>query len=586
MFDQSLRFAVLIAWLAGAGFASAQTPVAPTSGDGNTTNTAYQIKTLSNLVWLQYQAAGYATSGRYYKLMNDIDASPTAAWNDAGTTPALIEGFRPIGTGMQPFHGVFLGNNRKISGLVINRPSENSVGVFGSVAKGARVTNLSVIGGSFVGLASVGPVAGYNSGYMSGCIGAAPVKGSGSPAGLVGCNDGTIVQCHATGAVTGGDNGGGLVGFATPKSRILDSYATGAVNADYASGGLVGVNLGFISNCHATGAVHAGNRIGGLVGYQSGTVYKSYATGDVTGTNGETGGLFGVDWGSTSTLCYSTGKVVGTYAVGGLIGNEYGFGRNVIQKCWSSGRVVGIGAVGGLIGVTLNSTISQCYATGEVTGDAGSTGTGGLVGDNNTSSTISQCYATGKTSGGHGVGGLVGINMHNVKQCYSAGKVSGTAELGGLIGNSWMGSVTECYWDAEASGRATSSGGTGVIGKTTAQMRQQATFANWDFKSMWGVQNAYPYLRGLTRHTLSYMASMNGKVGDGATTGTELAQIVNAGSAGLPVKASADRDFVFDSWDDGSKLNPRVDSNVRGNLIVWARFKSTKNAAREWLVYR
>ncbi|HPS02150.1 MAG TPA: hypothetical protein PLA90_11460, partial [Candidatus Sumerlaeota bacterium] len=66
--------------------ARAQTAVAPTVGDGLTSATAFQLTELGNLVWLGERAAANDTSGTYYTLMNDIDASVTATWNDEETT--------------------------------------------------------------------------------------------------------------------------------------------------------------------------------------------------------------------------------------------------------------------------------------------------------------------------------------------------------------------------------------------------------------------------------------------------------------------------------------------------------------------
>ena len=51
------------------------------------------------------------------------------------------------------------------------------------------------------------------------------------------------------------------------------------------------------------------------------------------------------------------------------------------------------------------------------------------------------------------------------------------------------------YWDIDASGQTVSSGG---IGKTTAQMKQESTYANWDFNFIWQIDEGedYPLLSG------------------------------------------------------------------------------------------
>jgi hypothetical protein len=56
------------------------------------------------------------------------------------------------------------------------------------------------------------------------------------------------------------------------------------------------------------------------------------------------------------------------------------------------------------------------------------------------------------------------------------------------------GTVTSCFWDIETSGQIESDGG---AGKTTAEMKQQATFEGWDFANTWDIveNETYPFLR-------------------------------------------------------------------------------------------
>ena len=132
-----------------------------------------------------------------------------------------------------------------------------------------------------------------------------------------------------------------------------------------------------------------------------------------TAANAQVGGLVGYNGSSTISACYATGDVTGgnsTY-VGGLLGYNYG---GTISACYSTGSARGgnNARVGGLVGSNYGP-ISACYATGDVTG-GNSARAGGLVGYNN-NDTISACYATGSATGGTsarvgGVGGLVGQN--------------------------------------------------------------------------------------------------------------------------------------------------------------------------------
>jgi hypothetical protein len=253
-------------------FLKTSSGIAPATGDGATTATAYQIKTLGNLAWLHNQAAVSSTGSKYYKLMNDIDATETACWDDDGTTTATLEGFNPIGgtNSSYAFKGVFLGQGHKITGLVINRSSTIYVGLFGYIESIGRVSNLGLVGGSVTGSSYVGGLTGYNYGTVSNCYATGAVSGSDeNVGGLVGCNDKSVSDCYATGAVLGsGGRVGGLVGY-NSWGTVSNCYTTGAVTGSSSDvGGLVGFNSsGTISNCYAIGAVTGTGWVGGLVGY-------------------------------------------------------------------------------------------------------------------------------------------------------------------------------------------------------------------------------------------------------------------------------------------------------------------------------
>jgi hypothetical protein len=137
------------------------------------------------------------------------------------------------------------------------------------------------------------------------------------------------------------------------------------------------------------------------------------------------------------------------------------------------------GGVGGLVGYN-RGTVSNCYATGTVTGRGS---VGGLVGDSH-EGTVSDSYSISSVSGNSSVGGLVGSHYDaTVKKCYSAGSVAGTSSVGGLVGYNLEGTVSNSFWDIETSGQSTSAGGTG---KTTAEMKNIATFSDtgWDITAI------------------------------------------------------------------------------------------------------
>ena len=153
------------------------------------------------------------------------------------------------------------------------------------------------------------------------------------------------------------------------------------------------------------------------------------------------------------------GSVTGSYEVGGLVGNNDGYGAT--------------------------ANINNSHATGNVTGSSSSIG--GLVGNNygtdSGSGSINNSYATGNVTGGSNVGGLVGENfawyngINYITNTYSTGRVSGSSYTGGLVGNGG-GSATNSFWNITTSGKTTSVLGTGL---TTTQMQTASNFMGFNF---------------------------------------------------------------------------------------------------------
>ncbi len=198
------------------------------------------------------------------------------------------------------------------------------------------------------------------------------------------------------------------------------------------------------------------------------------------------GGLVGSNEGSVDN-CYYSGNVMGTSNVGGLAGNNAG----TLSKSSTSDTVSGDSNIGGLSGRNAG-TISQCYSTSDV---SGTSVVGGLIGISATwNASLRRCYATGNVTGTSYVGGLIGrMNWGWGFETYSVGHVSGSSRVGGLVGyRFFLAFIFMSYWDKEVSGLTSSAGGTG---KTTAEMKQQATYTNWAFGSVWGIVEGitYPY---------------------------------------------------------------------------------------------
>lgn len=258
--------------------------------------------------------------------------------------------------------------------------------------------------------------------------------------------------------------------------------------------------------------IHGNENVGALVGGSEGSILNCFVSSCVTGDR-FVGGLVGSNNGdATISFCSSISDVVGSISIGGLVGYNV---NATISTCDSIAVVTAsVESAGGFVGMNLGD-ISYCYSHGQVSGLAN---VGGLVGTNcvgKISPSLSiyyigdvfNSYSTATVDGYSSVGGLIGDNWGIASRCYSSGGVNGE-ETGGLIGTRYYREglypaiANDCYWDKNTSGQETSAGGEG---KTTTQMMQRATFANWDFFEVWDLaeNQTYPFLRRFVARDIS-----------------------------------------------------------------------------------
>lgn len=263
------------------------------SGTG-TTQDPYMISTCDDLQSIATDAQNDETEGKVYKLGGDINCSATSGWNSG-------DGFSPI----HPFNGTFDGNNHTIDGLTINRPNQDTVGLFGvaqdsSLIMRFNLTNLSVIGrsavggvaaemnGETMGISVSGSVTGASSQYYHGVGGVFARKGN---------SQNNISRVSFTGSVTNtGPSTGGLVGFGGNLGKVNNVYVNATVTGQNYVGGLMGYTsacCNMVSNGYAAGSVTGNNSVGGLYGYyydanQDNSINNLFAAVEInsTGTNG------------------------------------------------------------------------------------------------------------------------------------------------------------------------------------------------------------------------------------------------------------------------------------------------------------
>jgi len=269
--------------------------------------------------WRDLHAIRDDLSGPYV-LMNDLDSTAAGYTELASETANGGMGWEPIGTSDDQFIGSFDGQGYEIRDLFINRPDEDSAGLFGEIGQEGitidiGVVNVIVIGNDYVG-------------------------------GLVGHSDGTVSNSYSTGSVTGREHVGSLVGH--NGGIVNNSYASGSVTGDSRVGGLVGWNQATLSNSYSSCSVTGNSSVGGLVGdnwYYESTVSNSHSTGSVTGGRW-VGGLVGVNYYGSVTHSYSTGRVTGSSQIGGLVG----YNTDTVSKSFwdtqTSGQATSDGGTG------------------------------------------------------------------------------------------------------------------------------------------------------------------------------------------------------------------------------------------------
>jgi len=293
----------------------------------------------------QHTAAAYASAGRGGVGQDPIEistgahllhlAATSADWGKDFLQTADIDltgcTWTPIGTSPNAFTGSYNGGERTISGLVINTPGADDVGMFGWV-NGGSVSRLRLTGVSITGRDSVGGLIGrQQSGDVAEVHVAGTVTGRNYVGGMIGdkSNGGILAATSEVGVTSTGQYVGGLVGYTGSGVTINRTMASGDVTStDSFVGGLVGNNLGTITRSAALGAVTASGIVGGLIGYNANDVTDVFARGAVTGgTDRRTGGLIGDFGDGTLRRGYATGLVTSPSPptqVGGLVGQAFG----------------------------------------------------------------------------------------------------------------------------------------------------------------------------------------------------------------------------------------------------------------------
>ncbi len=276
---------------------------------GNSENDAYVISTTEDLNLLSERVNSGINdfAGKFFKLGANITYNKSTENN-----------FNPIGNSTNSFKGIFDGKGYTISGLNINKPSNDYIGLFGyangATIKGVKLDNSTIKGKQYVGgilgsgnysntivenclvtngvdlsgqLDAIGGIVGTTA-IVRGCVSAARVSGSGSIGGIIGNgNKSTVTNCLYTGSSITGDIRGAIVGYKSSGNFTANYYTQatiGGCNGSDTDGArkAVVINAADGVTVTPTGDATAHN-VSGITGYSGNNGIK-YTVGNSTVT--------------------------------------------------------------------------------------------------------------------------------------------------------------------------------------------------------------------------------------------------------------------------------------------------------------
>lgn len=545
----------------------------------------------------------------YYGLGSNINAASTKDWNEG-------KGFKPV----KNFSGYFDAGGAFIDSLYINRPNQDSMGVFASSE--GTINNLGLTNVFFVGNDNLGGIAGINTGTIENVYVTGAITGNSNVGGIAGKSSGVLSTSYTDVSVEGEEAIGGIVGLAE-NQQINETYTIGEVNGT-TSGPIIGDGQSAIPNTNFwnntsieegefsnllgialdenemrsstnfsgfdfmnhweiiedftfpflrnniqdplpgliipfTGGdgsvenpyqISANNQfstvryfldkhfvlinnldltfdtsnpeglmwnegkgwtpIGSVsVGFSGSIDGKGYTINGISILNDKANfvGVFHTieEEGSVHNMVIDSLTVLGLSCSGGLASRNYG----TISKVGVTGNISIIGEAGGIVCVNETSgTISESFFKGTVSSKYISAGSIA----SHSYGEISDTYSISDIIGGtqfigapNAAGGIVSYlgkstSLATLQNSFHVGTVNGLGSKAGLIYTNRNSTISNSYWDKEISEieiGVVVGDSTGTSGLTSSQMRNQSSFTDWDFETVWVMQPfaKYPTLR-------------------------------------------------------------------------------------------
>lgn len=525
----------------GAMFLCSLLTFAQFSGSGSgTENDPYLIL---NPIQLN-QIRNFSGKSVYFKLMADINLTEFIE-DEYGT-----QGWQPIAS----FSSILDGNGHTITGLRINRPNIDYVGLIAQ-ARGT-IKNLTIDNAIVKGKDCIGLLAGtFSNGTINNCIVSGKLSGNNSVGSCVG--SGTyldISDVTSNTEVSGFDKVGGIAGETDTYGSIINCTFGGSnISGNNYVGGICGYARCPISNCGVTSNIEGNDNVGGICGMKLEKITKCRFIGNVN-ANSFVGGICGAgnQGGMNAEECYAVGHIKGQ---GNMVGGLFGRTRLHMKNCYFSGTVVGNEKVGGLVGNKEYLGNDYCGSYANVIGKKYVGGICGFI-DNlrevpvKLNIVAAQSIKASEDYVGRIFGGKEGtIDALDNKALNKIIIIKAGVALDNIT-------------DDDQNGEGVSS--------TTLKLKATYVAMGWDFNDIWEIQETecYPYFKWqtappvITSQVVSGATTVSGKCVDGGTITLEIdgekQQIVSSGNsfsftvsplqAGHEVRVSAKADGKEQSY--------------------------------------
>ncbi|MCL2556485.1 MAG: hypothetical protein FWE03_05695 [Firmicutes bacterium] len=298
---------------------------------------------------------GMSFAGMDIRVYTNLDLSAYPNWNPIGNEQQLFFG------GRIDFQG------HSITGLRHSSQLDNR-GLFGWIANGAEIRNLTMFDVNFIARDQVASVVSRIH------------------------NVATIENVHVAGnsSVAGRHHAAGAISHINDAYDVVINNVTSTANVRATGGRYAGGLISYANSyAGATGTGSGENYAGSsAAGFYGGVhITNSLATGDVISNSSEVGGFIGrADRRVLISRSYAAGMVRGTSQVGGFIGTFRNI-FSVISDSFAVGSVIGSGGdIGGFVGSVeaagINTTLINIYARGRVRTTATANGNhlGGVIG--------------------------------------------------------------------------------------------------------------------------------------------------------------------------------------------------------------